>query len=235
MSAGWPWLVLVGLGAYHGLNPAMGWLFAVALGLHRGSRWVVLQSLIPIAIGHAAAIAVVAGAVVALGVVVNQSLLRAIGGSILLLWALYRALYGTRHRVRVGMQVGFAGLIMWSFLMAGAHGAGLMAVPALVPLCLGETMPIELGLGSPGVALFAVVVHTVAMLIVTAAIAILVYEWLGLAFLRRGWFNLDRVWTGALVVAGCALLVPTVAVSYGAGLWPKMTITTGNLVSISAT
>jgi hypothetical protein len=211
MSASWPWLLLVGLGAYHGLNPAMGWLFAVALGLHRGSRRVVLQSLIPIAVGHAAAIAVVAGAVLALGVVVDAGLLRAVGGGSLLLWALYHALYGTRHRVRVGMRVGFAGLVMWSFLMAGAHGAGLMVVPALVPLCLGEGMPVSLGLGSPGVALLAVVVHTAAMLIVTAAIAIPVYEWLGLAFLRRYWFNLDRVWTGALVVAGCALLVPAVA------------------------
>jgi hypothetical protein len=211
MSASWPWLLLVGLGGYHGLNPAMGWLFAVALGLHRGSRWIVLQSLIPIAIGHAAAIAVLAGAVVALGVVVDQGLLRAIGGSILLLWALYHGRYGTRHRARVGMQVGFAGLTIWSFLMAGAHGAGLMAVPALVPLCLGAAMPIGLGLGSPAVALLAVVVHAAAMLIVTAAIAILVYEWLGLAFLRRGWFNLDRIWTGALVVSGCALLVPAVA------------------------
>jgi hypothetical protein len=210
MSASWPWLLLVGLGAYHGLNPAMGWLFAVALGLHRGRRRVVLQSLIPIAIGHAAAIAVVAGAVVALGVVVDEGLLRAVGGGILLLWALYHALYGTRHRVRVGMRVGFAGLIMWSFLMAGAHGAGLMVVPALVPLCLGEGMPVSLGLSS-GVALLGVVVHTAAMLIVTAAIAILVYEWLGLAFLRRGWFNLDRVWTGTLAVTGCALLVPAVA------------------------
>ncbi len=172
---------------------------------------VVLQSLIPIAIGHAAAIAVVAGAVVALGVVVDEGPLRAVGGGILLLWALYHALYGTRHRVRVGMRVGFAGLIMWSFLMAGAHGAGLMVVPALVPLCLGEGTPVSLGLSSPGVALLAVVVHTAAMLIVTAAIAIPVYEWLGLAFLRRGWFNLDRVWTGALVVAGCALLVPAIA------------------------
>jgi hypothetical protein len=209
MSAAWPWLLLVGLGAYHGLNPAMGWLFAVALGLHRGSRRVVLGSLIPIAIGHAAAIAVVAGAVVALGVVADQGLLRAMGGGLLLLWALYHALYGTRHRARVGMRVGFAGLILWSLLMAGAHGAGLMVVPALVPLCLGEAMPI--GLGSPGVALLAVVMHTAAMLIVMAAIAILVYEWLGLAFLRRGWFNFDRAWIGALVVAGCALLVPAVA------------------------
>ena len=81
MTVGWPWLALAGLGAYHGLNPAMGWLFAVALGLHRGSRKAVLQSLLPIALGHALAIAIVAGAIVALGVFVSPDLLRALAGS----------------------------------------------------------------------------------------------------------------------------------------------------------
>ena len=95
MRMTWPWLLLAGLGTYHGLNPAMGWLFAVALGLHRGSRAVVLQSLIPIGLGHVLSIAIVAAAVVALGFAVSEGPIRAIGGGILILWALYHALYGT--------------------------------------------------------------------------------------------------------------------------------------------
>lgn len=206
MTALWPWLVLAGLGMYHGLNPAMGWLFAVALGLHRRSRAVVLQSLGPIALGHASAIAVVAAAVVAMGLIVDQKALRVAGGVALIGWAVYHLLYGTRHRARVGMQTGFAGLFLWSFLMAGAHGAGLMLVPALIPLCLAAgPMPATVA-GSPLIALAAVGVHTLAMLTVTGLIAIAVYEWTGVGFLRRGWINLDRLWSGALVATGLALI-----------------------------
>ena len=206
MSATWPWLVLAGLGMYHGLNPAMGWLFAVALGLHRSSRAVVLRSLIPIAVGHALAIAIAAAAVAALGLAVSRGLVNAIAGSVLVLWALYHALCGTRHRARVGMRAGFAGLLLWSFLMAGAHGAGFMLFPALIPLCMADGTA---GGGLSGrlfVSLLAVAVHTAAMLGVTAVIALVVYDWLGLDFLRRGWLNLDRIWTAALLVTGLALL-----------------------------
>jgi hypothetical protein len=208
MTAAWPWLALAGLGAYHGLNPAMGWLFAVALGLHRGSRAVVLQSLIPIAIGHALAIASVAAAVAALGLFLGGDVLRGLAGSILLLWALYHALYGTRHRARVGMRAGFAGLLLWSFVMAGAHGAGLMVVPALMPLCLAAG--VEIGSGPLAVSVLAVAVHTAAMLAIAGVIAVLVYDLIGVDFLRRGWFNLDRIWTAALVVTGLVLLVPPI-------------------------
>jgi hypothetical protein len=207
VTAAWPWLVLVGLGAYHGLNPAMGWLFAVALGLHRRSRAVVLQSLIPIALGHALAIGVVAFAVVAAGIVMNRLPIRAIAGLVLIGWALFHLLYGSRHRVRVGMQTGFAGLALWSFLMASAHGAGLMLAPALIPLCLSANPAQAVTTsGSFPIALAAVGVHTAAMLIATAVIAIIVYEWVGVAFLRRGWINLDRLWTGALLATGVLLL-----------------------------
>jgi hypothetical protein len=203
MTASWPWLVIAGLGVYHGLNPAMGWLFAVALGLHRKSRAVVLQSLVPIALGHAAAIGVVAAAVVALGAAIDPALLQRAAGIALILWALYHLFYGSRHRVRVGMQAGFAGLLLWSFLMAGAHGAGLMLVPALIPLCLAGPAGGALSSSLPA-SLAAVVLHTAAMLTVTGAIAVAVYEWIGVAFLRRGWINLDRLWVLAL---------------FGAGLW----------------
>jgi len=205
----WPWLALVGLGAFHGVNPAMGWLFAVALGLHRGSRRVVVQSLIPIALGHALAVALVASAVVALGLVVDQQAIRLTGGVALIGWAVYHHLYGARHRVRVGMRTGMAGLALWSFLMASAHGAGLMLVPILIPLgshgsAHGHHLPPGASLA---LAVAAVGVHTLAMLVTTGLMAILVYEWVGLGFLRRGWVNLDRLWTASLVATGSILIL----------------------------
>jgi hypothetical protein len=208
VSALWPWLALAGLGAFHGLNPAMGWLFAVALGLHRRSRAVVLEALIPIAIGHALAILAVALAVVLLGLVVDQRLLRIAAGILLIGWAVYHTLYGARHRVRFGMQVGMLGLGAWSFLMASAHGAGLMLVPVLIPLCLAASPAQELtAADSVPIALAAVGVHTLAMLATTGVIAVVVYQWVGLAFLRRGWINLDLIWTAALVLTGMVLFV----------------------------
>src|SRR4029077_5784383 len=111
----------------------------------------------------------------------------------------------SRHRPRVGMRAGFAGLLLWSLLMAGAHGAGLMVVTALIPLCLAAGA--DIGSGPLAVSVFAVAVHTAAMLGVTAIIAVLVYDWIGVDFLRRGWFNLDRIWAAALLVTGLVLLV----------------------------
>jgi hypothetical protein len=204
----WPWLALVGLGAFHGINPAMGWLFAVALGLHRRSRAVVLTSLIPIALGHALAVMLVTLALLAVGQTLDQRIIRIVGGALLIGWAIYHQVYGARHRVRVGMRVGLAGLALWSFLMANAHGAGLMLVPILVPLAsvgshTGHAMPGA----SLGIAFIAVGLHTLAMLVVTGVMAIVIYEWVGLAFLRRGWVNLDRVWAGSLVATGLILLI----------------------------
>lgn len=207
MAGLWPWLALAGLGAFHGLNPAMGWLFAVALGQHRQSRRVVLLSLLPIAAGHAIAVAVVVAAVVGLGLVIDQRTIRLVAGGFLIAWAIYHALYGHRHRVRVGMRTGLAGLALWSFLMATAHGAGLMVVPVLIPLLAAAPARELAASSSLSVSLAAVGVHTLAMLAVTGAIAVIVYEWLGLAFLRRGWINLDFLWTAALVGAGAFLLL----------------------------
>lgn len=214
MSESWPWLALAGLGAFHGVNPAMGWLFAVALGLHRRSRAVVLQSLLPIALGHALAVALVALAVVALGAVVEERVIRVAAAVLLIGWAVYQGVYGSRHRVRIGMTAGMAGLALWSFLMASAHGAGLMLVPVLLPLERGASHAGHAGgplmaSGSLGLVLAAVAVHTGTMLAVTGLIALAIHEWVGLAFLRRGWINLDRLWMAALVATGLILLLTT--------------------------
>lgn len=137
MSGLWLWLVLIALGAFHGLNPAMGWLFAVALGLYRHSRKVVLVSLIPIALGHAAAIAVVVYAVIVLGMAIDAETFRILSGVLLIGWGVYHLSYGHRHRLRIGLRTGLAGLAAWSFVMATAHGAGMMLIPVLMPLAQG--------------------------------------------------------------------------------------------------
>lgn len=208
MSEAWPWLVLAGLGAFHGVNPAMGWLFAVALGLHRDSRVILVQALPAIALGHAVSIMMIAGLVVLAGITIPGHLLLAGSGILLIGWAVYHQLYGHRHRVRFGMQTGLAGLALWSFLMATAHGAGLMVLPALIPLCLsnGPIGTIATG-GSVGIALAAVTVHTATLLAVTGTIAIAVREWLGLAVLKSAWINFDVIWTGALAGTGVILLL----------------------------
>ena len=208
----WWWLGVAGLGAFHGVNPAMGWLFAVALGLHQKSRAVVLESLIPIALGHALAVGVVALAVAALGAVIDVRAIRMVSGATLIGWAVYHTLYGSRHRVRFGMRVGMVGLALWSFLMAAAHGAGLMLVPFLLPPAPDGAPPGYMTghhtmSGSFPLSLAAIWVHTLAMLVVTGVVAVVVYERVGLAFLRRGWINLDLPWIVALVATGLILLV----------------------------
>jgi hypothetical protein len=199
----WPWLVVAGLGLYHGVNPAMGWLFAVALGLHRKSRAIVLLALVPIALGHAASVAVVLIALLSLGLVIDRTLFTWIAAGVLVGWAAWHALYGHHRRVFVGMQTGLLGILLWSFVTASAHGAGLMLVPAVMPLCSGS-------LGADGVmlpALAALALHTAAMLGAIAVISIVVYTWVGVDFLRRGWINLDLVWIAALLASGVALVV----------------------------
>jgi hypothetical protein len=198
-----PWLILIGLGAFHGLNPAMGWLFAVALGLYRKSRAAVLLSLCPIAVGHALAIALVVYAVLILGTAIDASLFRILSGVLLIAWGLYHAFYGHKHRLRIGLSTGLVGLGVWSFVMATAHGAGMMLIPVLMPLedagAHAHHMPLT---SSLPVASLAVLVHSLAMLFVTGAVALIVYEWVGLDFLTRGWINLDLVWTAALIGIG---------------------------------
>ncbi|PDT83295.1 hypothetical protein [Sinorhizobium sp. BJ1] len=200
----WPWLSLAGLGAFHGANPAMGWLFAVALGLHRQSARTVWLSLLPIAVGHAASIATVLAVMVAFGAVMDLRSLQLVAAAFILAFTGYLAIYGHRHRVRVGMRAGMAGLAAWSFLMATSHGAGLMLVPSVLSLCLADQAGMA---GSLSVSLAAVAVHTGAMLTVIAAIALVVFSWLGLAGLRSAWINFDRLWTLALGATGIILLV----------------------------
>ena len=199
------WAAVVGSGVFHGVNPAMGWLFATALGLQRGSRTALLLALPPIALGHAASILLFTSSTAALGAHLPGAVLHACLGALLIAWAAWQHAYGHRHRVRVGMTVGFAGLAAWSALMATLHGAGLMLMPALLPLCGGAGGAASLA--NPLALSFAfTALHTVTTLATTAIIAVLAYEYLGLGVLRRGWINFDWLWRGALVATGTLMI-----------------------------
>ncbi|HXY29469.1 MAG TPA: hypothetical protein VEI06_02075 [Gemmatimonadaceae bacterium] len=216
MTPLWPWMTLAALGAFHGLNPAMGWLFAVALGMQERRRGAVLAALPPLALGHAISIAIVLAAFsLALHALPPRPLALA-GGGILLTFGCYRLVRRNAHPRWVGMQVGFRDLTTWSFLMSSAHGAGLM----LVPVMLGLTMVVPhhaialqaLGNGSHVVAL-ALGVHTVALLATMALVALAVYEVLGVALLRRMWVNLDLIWGVALIAAGAVTMAQVLRLS----------------------
>ena len=169
MSSLWPWLAVAGVGALHGLNPATGWMFAAVWGVHSRDRAQALRALVPIAVGHAASVALVAAAV-ALGLSVDRVVLQAVAGVLLVAVAVYHLTGRKAKRART--PAGHAGLALWSFMMSTAHGAGLMLVPALIPLCMGDAPAREItASGSLTLALAAVGVHTAAMLAVTGVIA----------------------------------------------------------------
>ncbi|AGZ44602.1 hypothetical protein [Actinoplanes friuliensis] len=212
--------VLAALGAFHGLNPAMGWLFAVARGMQELSRAVLLRSLPPIAAGHLASVAIVAAVVSATQSVVAGNVVAIGGGAVLVGFGLWRLL-SARHFRWAGMRLSSAQLAGWSFLMSSAHGAGLMLLPVLATTSvtaggghaahLAGAAPDGLA-GTPAAALdglFAAGVHTLAMFAVMATCALLVYEFVGLKVLRRAWFNMDKVWAGVMVAAGALTIALT--------------------------
>ena len=216
MSDLWPWLAVFGLGIFHGINPAMGWLFAVALGLQEQKRTAVFRALPPMVLGHALSIAIIIGAVLLARISLPHRTLKIAAAAILFAFGLYRLLR-SRHPNWVGMRVGFGDLTLWSFVMASAHGAGLMLVPFFLPSpAAGESHHHDThqmhawafaNFSAPSLLIASVVVHTLGYLVATALVAIVVYEKLGVAILRRAWFNIDFIWMLALMITGVFILV----------------------------
>jgi hypothetical protein len=194
-----------GLGAFHGLNPAMGWLFAVALGLQDGSRHALLRALPPIAAGHAASVALTVGLIEGAQVAVSPTTLRLLGAVALAAFAVWK-LARACHPRWVGFRIRPRELVLWSFLMATAHGAGLMLFPFLVTDAHFDTLQQALS-GNATAGAAAVAVHTAAMMTVTAALAVAVYETVGVGILRSAWINVDRLWAGALLAGAVATLL----------------------------
>jgi hypothetical protein len=212
----WPWLAVFGLGMFHGINPAMGWLFAVALGLQEQKRAAVFRALLPIALGHALSIGIIIAAVLLARVSLPHRTLKIAAAAILFAFGLYRLLR-SRHPNWVGMRVGFGDLTLWSFIMASAHGAGLMLVPFFLQSPNVEAAHQHdthgmhalafANFSAPSLLMAAVAVHTLGYLLLTALLAIVVYEKLGVAILRRAWFNIDLIWMVALMMTGAFILV----------------------------
>jgi hypothetical protein len=214
----WPWIAVAMLGAYHGIDPSMGWLFAVALGLQDRRRGKVFEALLPIALGHliavGLAVALIAGAMAS-----GALILRPIGAVALIGFGLFRLWRPQAHPRWVAMRVNARDLTVWSFLMASAHGAGLMLFPILMDMPAGAAgvsamhmhhhMPMVAAHGHLGLwqAVAVVLVHTGAMLLVMGSVAIAVYQWIGLQILRSAWINLDTIWAIALIAAGLLSLL----------------------------
>ena len=203
------WAALMALGAFHGVNPGMGWLFAVALGMQEGRRGAVLRALVPLGAGHALAVAAAVGAALAIGFAIPLDWLRWPVAGVLVSLGVLR-FFRHRHPRWAGMRVSMGGLAMWSFLMATAHGAGLMVVPVF----LGMSMPAgehahhmhAAGISTEA-AFVATGLHAVGYLAVTAFVGVLVFEKLGVGILRRAWINLDLIWSAALVATGAMTLM----------------------------
>ena len=205
------WHAMVLLGAYHGINPGMGWLFAVALGMQQGSARGVWRALLPVALGHAAAVGLVVAAVALAQRVVPLQALKGVVASALMTLGLYR-LWRHRHPRCGGMQVNFRDLTLWSFLMASAHGAGFMVLPFVMPTAAAvaaadHTHAHHADAAAANVAVAAVALHTATYFTVMVLAAWLVYRKLGLSLLRKAWFNMDWLWAGALVLTGLIVLL----------------------------
>jgi len=200
-----PLTTILLLGAFHGVNPGMGWLFAVALGMQERRLGAVWRALIPLTLGHALAIAATVLVAVAAGAATPVASLRLPVAATLGALGVYR-LIRHRHFSGGGMRVGMGGLTTWSFLMATCHGAGLMVLPVF----LGMTASVHGGSchaagtvsANAATAAAATVVHGAGYLIVTAAVAWVVFTKIGVGILRRAWFNLDLIWAIALIGTG---------------------------------
>lgn len=209
------WLALVALGAFHGLNPAMGWLFAVALGLQEHRRGAIFRALLPLAGGHALAILAVITIAALAGLTVSPHALRWVVAAILIAVGL-RFLVRHPHLRWAGMRVGMGELTLWSFLVASVHGAGLMVLPIFMGMSAAMGMSTAqhasagagfLASGTLAAAVTATVLHAASYLLVTTAVALLIFEKLGVGVLRKAWFNVDLLWATALMGTGVATLV----------------------------
>lgn len=196
------WAAVLGVGAWHGLNPGMGWPLAVAQGLtaRRGSA--LLATFGALGAGHLLAMALVLLPFSLLAGALDWGrALRLAAGVPVLLFGLYRLLH--RRHPRLLARVPPTRLVLWSFLVAQAHGAGLMLLPFALGLCAPAAGAAPAG-SAPAAALLVALVHTGAMLAAGLAVAWFVYRHAALHWLRRGWLDLDGVWGASLVLAGAS-------------------------------
>jgi hypothetical protein len=211
----WPYILLGLLGAYHGINPAMGWLFAVAIGMQERSRGALLRSLWPIAIGHECSIVLIAAVVLGLGLFADSAALHVGAAIALIVFGVFRFIKPHAHFRWTQMTVNRRELGWWSFLMSTAHGAGLMVTPVLISAGAADAarassdheiqhvQTASLSLLGSG---FALLLHVASMILVMGIVAVVVYDKLGVAIVRQAWLNTEWLWAGAFVLAGVVTL-----------------------------
>jgi hypothetical protein len=205
----WPALFL--LGCYHGLNPGMGWLFAVAIGFQERRTLAVVRAIVPLTMGHILSVAIVVAIATLATVQLPHLAVHLAAAAILIGFGVYRVVRA-RHLRWVGMRVGFWGLVLWGFLMSSAHGAGLMLLPFVTAAPAGAQGAMAMPTASAAHGAYAtgwlmVAVHTLGYLLTTTGVALLVYTKVGVRFLRLAWLNLDLVWAIALIVTGLIALL----------------------------
>lgn len=206
LDSDWSYAGVAALGVFHGINPAMGWLFAVAFGLQQGSLKALLRALLPLAIGHELSVLPTLIAVEELHLFASDTVIRIAGASALGAFGVWKLVRAHAHPRWVGMRLHYHELVLWSFVMAGAHGAGLMLVPFAVESGDGTHTAASILASGAFDAVLAASVHTGAMAVAAGSVALLVYTVVGVRIVRRGWFNLDRVWAGALLGGAAATL-----------------------------
>jgi len=210
------WLAVVASGLYHGLSPGMGWPLAVSAGLIERSSRALVMALWPLTVGHLLAMLVVILPFALLLVIVEWQQQIQMGASLLVIgFGIFR--FVNRRHPRMLARIRPTQLGLWSFAVAIAHGAGLMLVPIYLGLCQaadldkGHEVAGALINANVGMAVLVSVVHSVAMIVAGGFLAWLVYRYLGLKFVSRGWFNLDATWAFSLVLVGALSLAMTLA------------------------
>ena len=206
------WTIAALLGTWHGVNPAMGWLFAAALGMQERRASAVLRALPPIVLGHAASVATVVLLAAGAERVLPAIVLR-VAGALLLVGYAMLLLRRRVHPRRVGMRLGARGLFAWSFVMASAHGAGLMLLPLVLATSATGAMGAHdaHGAGAHHVATMqgggVLAVHTGALLLAMSVAALVAFRLSNVTFLRRAWIDTDALWSAALALSGLVVLV----------------------------
>ena len=206
------WWAVIFSGIYHGVNPGMGWPLAVSAALFERKKSAMIKASAMLATGHFLAMIVILLPFSMMYFLVNNEREIRLGAGVLVIAMGIYLLINRRHP-KILARIHPAKLGLWSFLAATAHGAGLMLVPIYLGICgllvLGESVSgtghaaAQVLMSSNIVTAFLVAAtHTFAMTFAGAAIALFVYNWFGLKFISKSWFNLDLIWAFSLITVG---------------------------------
>jgi len=203
------WLAVIASGLYHGINPGMGWPLAVSAGLMQGSPRALFAALWPLSVGHFLALLLMfLPFAMLLAIAQWQHPIQIAAGLLVTGFGIFR-LFQPRHP-RALARIRPAQLGLWSFVIAIAHGAGLMLLPIYLGLCAapaaGEQMAGPAVEANLGTAALVAIVHVIAMIATGGLLAWLVYRYLGLKFVSRSWFNLEATWAVSLILVGAVAL-----------------------------